>query len=90
MVRNAQADELGFKLRPVGASRWLTRGPGEDKLSDWMSRNACVTWTEHPEPWPVEEKLICGENSALTVRARRRENDRGLTAKRTDGARDAK
>ena len=61
----AGADELGFKLRPVGASRWLTRGPGEDKLSDWMSRNAFVTWIEHPEPWVVEEKLICGENSAV-------------------------
>ena len=23
-----------------------------------MSRNAFVTWVEHPEPWVVEKKLI--------------------------------
>jgi hypothetical protein len=52
------ADDLGLSLRPVGASGRLTWGPGEDTLSEWMSRNALVTWIEHPEPWVVEEKLI--------------------------------
>ena len=52
------ADRLMLKLRPVGPSRRLTWGPGEDTLSEWMSRNAFVTWTEHPEPWVIEEKLI--------------------------------
>ncbi len=34
------AEDLGLRLRPVGASGRLTWGPGEDTLSDWMSPNA--------------------------------------------------
>jgi hypothetical protein len=52
------ADDLGLRLRPVGRKGRLTWGPGEDMLSEWMGRNAFVTWIEHREPWLVEEELI--------------------------------
>jgi hypothetical protein len=43
------ADDLGLKLRPVGRTGRLTWGPGEDTLSEWMSRNAFVTWIEREQ-----------------------------------------
>ena len=49
---------LWSRVRPVGASGRLRWGPGEDTLSEWMSRNAFVTLIEHSEPWGIEEELI--------------------------------
>ncbi len=49
---------LGLELRRVGSGRRMTFGTGERALSEWMARNALVTWTIHAQPWEVEERLI--------------------------------
>ena len=52
------AGELGIELRRVGSGSRRTFSEGEKKLSAWMNANAFVCWTEHPEPWTLEEQLI--------------------------------
>lgn len=52
------AEPLGIELRRVGSGQRMTFGPGEDRLSEWMGRNALVAWVPHPEPWLLEEELI--------------------------------
>lgn len=52
------AEQLGIELRRVGSGKRMTFGPGEAKLSEWMSENAFVTWSCCPEPWVTEERLI--------------------------------
>ena len=53
------SESLGIQLRRVGSGWRLTFGAGEELLSDWMHANAFVTWQTHPEPWVLEEQLIC-------------------------------
>jgi hypothetical protein len=51
--------ELDIKLRWVGSGKRMTFGPeGEAKLSEWMSRNAYVSWVSHAQPWEPEDELI--------------------------------
>ena len=66
------ADELGIKLRCVGSSKRKTFGPGEATLSAWMAANAFVTWTEHPEPWHLEDELIRELSLPLNLRGNER------------------
>lgn len=51
------AHELGLRLMRSGSGR-LTFGAGEQKLSQWMDRNAMVAWYVHPKPWDVETLVI--------------------------------
>ena len=52
-------DELGLDLRRVGSGRRLTfTVEGEQRLSAWMSDHALVVWTETPQPWLLEVKLL--------------------------------
>jgi hypothetical protein len=50
--------KLGISLRRVGARGRLTFAEGESILSTWMSENASVIWSVHPEPWLFEHHLI--------------------------------
>ena len=52
------ANDLGIELRRVGSGTRMTFGPGEAKLSEWLSDNARVLWARHPAPWELEERLI--------------------------------
>jgi len=52
------SQELSISLRRVGSGRRLTFASGEQRLSDWMDKNAFVTWIVHREPWVLEEELI--------------------------------
>lgn len=53
------ADELSLQLRRVGSTgRRTTFGDGERVLSDWMERNAFVSWVERDQPWDLEAKLM--------------------------------
>ncbi|MDB4906275.1 MAG: hypothetical protein JWO05_1059 [Gemmatimonadetes bacterium] len=52
------AEELRIELRRVGSGSRYTFAEGEATLTDWMARNARVTWVEHPEPWKLESELI--------------------------------
>jgi hypothetical protein len=52
------ADVLGIELRRVGSGQRLTFSAGEALLSDWMSLNAFVCWSDTDEPWLAEEALI--------------------------------
>lgn len=66
------ADELGIQLRRVGSSGRKTFGPDEALLSAWMAENAFVTWTEHPEPWHLEDELIRDLSLPLNLRGNER------------------
>jgi hypothetical protein len=46
----------------------MTFHEGEDKLSEWMSENAYVTWVVHPEPWKVEDFAIGRLSLPLNLR----------------------
>lgn len=52
------SQELGIELRRVGPSERCTFGVGEASLSEWMARNALVSWITHPRPWMLEDELI--------------------------------
>jgi hypothetical protein len=53
------ADELGLELRRVGSGHRLTfTVEGEQRLSAWMADHALVAWTETPQPWLLEVKLL--------------------------------
>jgi hypothetical protein len=53
------SDELGIELRRIGNGHRMTfTKAGEERLSDWMNRNAFVAWVEHPEPWKLESEAI--------------------------------
>ena len=36
----------------------MTFGTGERVLSDWLERNARVTWLACEEPWRIEKHMI--------------------------------
>lgn len=53
------ADELGLKLQCVGSSGRRTNfGSGEPILSEWMRKNAFVSWVVRKQPWDLEDALI--------------------------------
>jgi hypothetical protein len=51
-------DQLG--LTPVISKngKKIIFGKGEEIISDWMSKNAFVTWLINDTPWEVEKELI--------------------------------
>ena len=50
---------IGTRLVRVGTGgKRLTFAKAETLLSEWMEKNALVTWQAIEEPWLVEEKLI--------------------------------
>lgn len=59
--------ELGLRLRRVGNGERCTFGDGERVLSDWMERNALVTWIPAAEPWHVEAQLIASLSLPLNL-----------------------
>ena len=52
------SEQLGIHLQVGEGSNRKTLGNGEDALSDWMDKNAFVTWMIDPEPWLLEDELI--------------------------------
>ena len=52
------SEELGIMLRRVGSGKRFTFSDGESRLSEWMAKNAFVTWSVDREPWNVEKDLI--------------------------------
>lgn len=42
------SEPLGLELCRVGSGKRMTFHTGEDRLSDWMSENAFVTWVTYP------------------------------------------
>ena len=53
------SNELGLELRRVGSGKRMTfQTEGENRLSEWLSNNAFVTWTVHHEPWVLETEVI--------------------------------
>ena len=47
-----------LKLQADLTRRSKSFGEGEARLSDWMERNAYVSWIEYPEPWAIEKQVI--------------------------------
>ena len=45
----------------------MTFCEGETVLSDWMARNAFVSWMVTPEPWITEAALIESLNLPLNI-----------------------
>jgi hypothetical protein len=53
------AEELGLSLRRVGSGNRVTlTNPGEQRLDQWMERNAYVTWVTTDRPWEVELEIL--------------------------------
>lgn len=61
------AGELGIELRRVGSGRRRTFSTGEQALSAWMAEHARVSYTEHAEPWHLEEELIASLDLPLNL-----------------------
>lgn len=51
-------EDLGIQLRRVGSGKRRTFASGEAILSDWLSKNAFVTWVACSEPWRHEVQII--------------------------------
>ena len=58
---------LGIPLRRVGSGRRRTFADGEERLSEWMARNALVIWLPTTEPWLLEEQLIATVSLPLNL-----------------------
>ena len=58
---------LGIQLRRVGSGHRMTFADGEHILSDWMQRNAFVTWLEDERPWQMEQRLIATVSLPLNL-----------------------
>jgi hypothetical protein len=65
------AEQLGIELCNVGTKERLTFAAGEQRLSEWMDRNAFVCWVEHPRPWEVEPGIIAELRPPLNLRENR-------------------
>lgn len=52
------AAEIGTTLRRVGSGQRFTFADREQDLSEWMERNALVTWLPTEAPWELERTLI--------------------------------
>lgn len=61
---------LGIRLQRPGNR--FTFGAGEAVLSDWIGRNAFVSWALHPEPWLLEDRLIAGLDLPLNLKGNSR------------------
>jgi hypothetical protein len=61
------AGQLGITLQAVGSGNRRTFAAGEAALSEWMARNAFVTWHAQAEPWLAEEELIRSVSLPLNV-----------------------
>jgi hypothetical protein len=67
------ADRLGLQLQHVGSSGRRTNfGDGEQTLSDWMAKNAFVSWVVQAQPWELEDELIQALNLPLNLRGNER------------------
>ena len=55
------------ELRRVGSGKRFHFATDERKVSEWMARNAFVTWLETPEPWMVEEAIISAVSLPLNL-----------------------
>ncbi|HEY0681618.1 MAG TPA: hypothetical protein VGD45_04760 [Steroidobacter sp.] len=66
------AETLGIELRRVGSGRRLTFADGEQRLSEWMDRNARVCWMPVEQPWTIEEQLISKLSLPLNLRSNER------------------
>jgi len=60
------ANELNITLKKHGSS--LHFGDGEERLSEWISHNAFVTFQTCEEPWDVEEEAISTLLLPLNIR----------------------
>ena len=64
--------ESGFPLRRVGSGKRMTfTKKGEQWLNLWMQDNAFVTWTEHDEPWVLEDELLHVLSLPLNIKGNR-------------------
>jgi hypothetical protein len=62
------ADRLGIALRRVGSGNRLTFTPyGEQRISEWMSQHARVTWVQADAPWLLETRAIEQLNVPLNL-----------------------
>lgn len=52
------SETLNIKLQYRGESKSMTFADGEAILSEWLDKNAFVTWVEHDEPWVIEREAI--------------------------------
>jgi hypothetical protein len=68
------AEQLGIELRRVGSGKRRTFSAGEALLTSWMAENAFACWTQHPEPWALEEELIAQHDLALNLDQNKRNN----------------
>jgi hypothetical protein len=57
----------GVELRRVGSGKRFHFADDEPKVSEWMARNAFVTWLETPEPWNVEEAMFSAVSLPLNL-----------------------
>jgi hypothetical protein len=63
---------LSIELRRVGSGDRLTFGPaGEAILSEWMHKNALVTWLSRDAPWQDEGGLIADLKPPLNLQGNR-------------------
>ena len=84
-------ESLGIELRRVGSGNRLTFSDGEETLSEWMSKNAFVTWIVYPEPWRLEDYAIKQLSLPLNLRDNEKHPfHRTLTSLRRQAKRNAR
>ena len=68
------SENLGIQLRRVGSGNRLTFADGEQKISQWLSENAFVTWVSCDKPWELESDLLSELSLPLNLDQNRNHN----------------
>jgi len=62
-------EQLDIRLQSIGISGQIIHfADGEETLSEWMQKNAFVTWVMQEEPWTFEKQIIKQLNLPLNLK----------------------
>lgn len=85
------SEALEIELRRVGSGKRMTFHKGEETISNWMNKNAYVTWIIHDEPWKIEDQAIQELSLPLNLKDNKKHRfHRTLSAIRRDKKRTAR
>ncbi|GAA5530220.1 GIY-YIG nuclease family protein [Herpetosiphon gulosus] len=63
------SEQLNLRLAPHGASKYLTFGAGEQRLSRWLTQHTGVSWMLHAQPWELKPMILKQYVLPLNIKA---------------------
>lgn len=63
------SEQLNLRLAPHGASKYLTFGAGEQRLSHWLQQHTGISWVVHSQPWSIKPDILNRYVLPLNIKA---------------------